>query len=548
MHVIIPMSGQGQRFVDAGYTVPKPLIVVDGKPMIQHVIDLTPGENKFTFICNHTHLTTTNMREILLSIVPAANIIEIPDHALGPVYTVLQAIDDIDDNEEIIISHCDFGTYWDYEDFLKHTHERDADGAIPAYKGFHPHMLGTTNYAFMRDDQQWMLEIKEKEPFTDDRMSEYASNGTYYFKKGSYVKKYFRELLDDNLNVNGEFYISLIYNLLKRDGLKVSIFEIQHMIQWGIPRDVEDYNAWSSYFRDSMDQPLDHLDFDHCDINLIPIDFDDSLFVEAGYRESKLFVDVNGRPMVLQAARYLPVGQKNIFVYAKNQLDSQKLDNEISKEYKNFQLLEVEENVKGTAALCLSGLEYVDENASLQINATDNSILFDQKKYLNLLKETDVDGIVWIHKHYRYSEDHPERFNWVEIDQDILKNISVNKPISDNPYKDYIVVGTFYFRKVSAFKEVYKHLQETQKVNHDAFSVEEVVDSMIMMGLKIKIFEVEDYVSWKTPDELKTFQYWQSFFHKVDWHPYTLDRDVTVKKEAVQIMDKKYRYFKQTYR
>ncbi len=546
MHIVIPMSGKGQRFVNAGYTVPKPLIVVDGKPMVQHVIDLTPGENKFTFICNHTHLTTTNMREQLLSIVPDGNVVEIADHDFGPVYTVMQAIEEIDDDEEVIINHCDFGTYWDYEDFLKHTRERDADGVVVGYKGFHPHMLGTTKYASMRDDKQWMLEIKEKAYFTDDPMSEYVSNGTYYFKNGSILKKYFKELMDINLVVKGEYFVSLVYNMLVRDNLKVSIFEIQHMLQWGIPRDVEDYNSWSSYFKDIINQPSDNLGFDQCDIDLIPMNFDDSQFVEAGYNESKPFIDVNGRYMALEAARYLPLGHENIFIYVDNHVDTYRLKNEISKDYKNFHIHQAEGNVKSVAAICYDGLKDVNGDASLQINATDNGVLFEQKKYQNLLNDENVDVIVWMHKHYRHSEDHPERFNWVEIDKDILNNISIKKPISDDPYKDHIAVGTFYFRKVKYFKEAYENLLEVEILNNSDLTIEDVINTMISMDLKIKVFEVDNYVSWKTPDELKTYQYWQSFFHKVDWHPYTLEHDVMVKKEAIQRMDSKYRDFKQT--
>ena len=200
------------------------------------------------------------------------------------------------------------------------------------------------------------------------------------------------------------------------------------------------------------------------------------------------------------------------------------------------------------ATICYDGLKHINENASLQINATDNGVLFDQKKYLNLLNDEGVDGIVWIHKHYRYSEDHPERFNWVEMDQDILKNISIKKPISDNPYKDHIEVGTFYFRKVKYFKDAYENLLEVQTSNNSNLTIEDIINTMISMDLKVKVFEVDNYVSWKTPDELKTYQYWQSFFHKVDWHPYTLDHDFTVKKELVQSMDKKYSDFKQVYR
>ena len=48
MHIIIPMSGSGARFLQAGYQDPKPLIVIDGKPVIEHVCDLFPGNDKIT--------------------------------------------------------------------------------------------------------------------------------------------------------------------------------------------------------------------------------------------------------------------------------------------------------------------------------------------------------------------------------------------------------------------------------------------------------------------------------------------------------------------
>jgi NDP-sugar pyrophosphorylase family protein len=218
------MSGIGNRFIKAGYKVPKPLIEIGGKTIIEHVCNLFPGEEKFTFICNAQHLAETNMREILKRIKPHAEIVEIPNHKLGPVYAVSQVFSTIQDAEEVIVNYCDFGTFWDYQDFLKHTRLRNADGAIPSYKGFHPHMLGSTNYAFMRDQNQWMLEIKEKEPFTDNRQKEYASNGTYYFKKGAYVKKFFRELMEKENHLNGEFYVSLVYNLLVNTSSNLFLF------------------------------------------------------------------------------------------------------------------------------------------------------------------------------------------------------------------------------------------------------------------------------------------------------------------------------------
>jgi NDP-sugar pyrophosphorylase family protein len=58
MQIIIQMSGIGKRFQEAGYKDPKPLIDVDGIPMIYHVVDLFPSETDISFICNEKHLAS----------------------------------------------------------------------------------------------------------------------------------------------------------------------------------------------------------------------------------------------------------------------------------------------------------------------------------------------------------------------------------------------------------------------------------------------------------------------------------------------------------
>ena len=163
--------------------------------------------------------------------------------------------------------------------------------------GFHPHMLGTTNYAFMRDDKQWMLEIKEKEPFTNNRMEEYASNGTYYFKKGVYIKKYFKQLMDKTIHVNNEYYVSLVFNELVQDGLNVSIYEIQHMLQWGTPSDVEEYTRWSNYFKHIV-SPITNYPAEKNSLTLIPLAGKGSRFANAGYSTPKPLIELSGKPMI----------------------------------------------------------------------------------------------------------------------------------------------------------------------------------------------------------------------------------------------------------
>jgi len=547
MHIIIPMSGIGNRFIQAGYKEPKPLIVVDGKPIIEHVCNLFPIEDKFTFICNSKHLAETNMREVLLSIKPNANIVEIPNHKKGPVYAVSLIENLIKDDEEVIVNYCDFGTYWDYEDFLKHTRDRDADGAIPSYKGFHPHMLGSTNYAFMRDDKQWMLEIKEKEPFTNNRMNEYASNGTYYFKKGSYVKKYFKELMDKDINLNGEYYVSLIYNLLIQDKLKVSIYNIQHMLQWGTPQDVEEYNTWSKYFRDAIEEK-EKPKAQENSITLIPLAGRGSRFAKVGYKDPKPLIDVSGKSMIIQAANSLPNSENQIFVTLQEHLDNYQLEQTLKDEYPNSKIVSIDEVTQGQAITCSLGLKDVDTNASLLVAATDNGMIYDKKKYQDFINDETVDAIIFTFRNHVSSKNNPQMYGWVKTDGDTATGVSVKVPISNDPYNDHAIVGTFWFKKVDYFNKALKNLiAKDIKVNGEYY-VDSLMGELIELGLTVKVFEVDDYICWGTPDDYETFVYWQSFFHKVDWHPYNLGKDITVNKKKIELLNSNFRNFNQEYR
>ncbi len=247
MQIIIPLSGLGQRFKDAGYANIKPLIRIHGKPIIEWVVNLFPGDNEFIFICREEHLKITDLEKELMRIKPNGKIVAIEGHKLGPVYAVSKVFDLIKDDEEVITNYCDFFQVWDFDHFKKMVKERNVEGAIPCYTGFHPHLLHPENfYASCKKDMQGnLIEIKEKFSHEIDKTKASHSGGTYYFSKGSLVKKYFKQLMDEQLDLNGEFYISLVYNLLVRDGLKVLVYEdVPHFCQWGTPKDLEEYLTW----------------------------------------------------------------------------------------------------------------------------------------------------------------------------------------------------------------------------------------------------------------------------------------------------------------
>lgn len=533
MQIVIPMSGIGKRFMDAGYADPKPLIEVDGMPIIEHVVNMFPGERNFTFICNGEHLKTTRMREILERIAPGCCIVEIPPHKKGPVYAVAYMMDALPDDEEVIVNYCDFSCYWDYPGFLEHTRARQADGAVPAYRSFHPHMLGTTNYAFMRDDDQWMLAIKEKEPFTDNRMQEFASSGTYYFRTGAILKKYFQATMDRDLNLKGEYYVSLVYNLLKEDGLKVSIFEIEHMLQWGMPQDLEEYQAWSDYFRRVVQEDR-ALPVEPGSTNLIPMAGAGSRFAKEGYLDPKPLIDVAGKPMIVQAVESLPPAERYAFVCLGEHLDAYPIASELDRAYPGATVVRVDAVTQGQACTCELAMPHVDPEAPLLIAACDNGMLWDREAYLALRHQPDVDAIIWSFKHHPSAQRNPEMYGWLDVDDEgTVRSCSVKKAISDDPYNDHAIVGTFYFKKARHFTQALEALYRKNIRVNGEFYVDSCVNELVEAGLNVKVFQIEHYACWGTPNDLKTFQYWQKFFHKWAYHPYRLENDPTVNPERL---------------
>jgi len=515
IQLIIPMSGIGKRFLEAGYTNPKPLIEIEGKPMIQHVVELFTGVKDVSFICNEIHLKETNMRQILEKIVPNCKIYSVSnENRKGPVDAVLQIKNYINDDKEVIVSYCDYGTVWDFKNFLNETRKAKSDGAIPCYIGFHPHMLGSDNYAFCKTERKFLLQIKEKESFTDNKMNEYASNGTYYFKSGSILKKYFQKLIDLDINLKGEYYVSLVYNLLVNDGLKVNIFEIEKMLQWGTPYDLEIYKGWSNYFNNiKTEQPkIKHND----DVTLIlPMAGKGSRFSEQGYKNPKPLIDVDGKPMIIKAVDCLPQTNKKIFICLKEHVEQYKIDNILKEYYKNTEVLSIDTTTEGQACTCELGINEfnIDLEKPILISACDNGVYYDTQKYIDLVNDENNDIIVWSFRNNQTSKVNPNMYAWLKVDDNnFIENVSCKKFIYDDPLKTHAIIGTMFFRKAKYFIDgLNKNYINNIRTNNE-FYVDDVLNQNIKDGLKLKVFEVKNYICWGTPDDYKTYNYWKDFF------------------------------------
>lgn len=511
------MSGIGRRFQEAGYKDPKPLIEVDGAPMIHHVIDLFPGESTYHFICNDEHLATTKMRDIILQKVPNAILHEVSVHnRKGPVDAVLQIAAHLRDDEEVIVSYCDYGTQWNYSKFLQEMRETSADGGIAAYIGFHPHMLGSDNYAFMRHENLWVTDIQEKQPFTENKMAEYASNGTYYFRTGAILKKYFQELVDLKMDLKGEYYVSLVYKLLCRDGLRTRIFEIEKMLQWGTPKDLEEYTMWSDYFKKRREQPLKFLEVHNDTTTILPMAGAGSRFQMVGYTQPKPLLPVHGRPMFIEAVDCLPPSGNIIFVCQKSHLALYPIA-DLVKETWNGTTIPIDYVTEGQACTCEIAILQagVPLDKPILISACDNGVYYDVKKYEELVADPKVDVIVWAFTNHPTGKLYPHMYAWLDVDPETkaIREVSIKKAFVDKP-NTHAIIGTMFFRTGNLFMEGLQDIYRDNIRTNNEFYVDNVLQPLIQKGYNVKVFEVDYYLCWGTPNDYKTYLYWDEYFSK----------------------------------
>ena len=228
MNVLIPMAGAGSRFANAGYTFPKPLIEVNGKPMIQVVVENLNVEAHFIFLVQKEHYEKYNLKQLLNLIAPNCDIIQVDGLTEGAACTTLLAKSFIDNDEPLMIANSDQFVEWNSNECLYAFTADSVDGGIVTFKATHPKWsfakLGTDGF---------ISEVAEKNPISDN-----ATVGIYYWKKGSDYVKYAEQMITKNIRTNGEFYVAPTFNEAIGDDKKIRAKEISKMWGIGTPEDL----------------------------------------------------------------------------------------------------------------------------------------------------------------------------------------------------------------------------------------------------------------------------------------------------------------------
>jgi len=226
--VVIPMAGAGSRFEVAGYTFPKPLIEVKGKPMIQLVLETLNIEAKYIFIVRKEHIAKYSLKEFLNQIAPGCEVITTDGLTEGSACTVLLAKEFIDNDNPILMANSDQYIEWDAFEFMKNNINNNFDGSILTFEATHP------KWSFVKiDNEGFVTEVAEKKP-----ISNIATVGIYWWLKGSDFVKYAEKMIEKDIRVNNEFYICPVFNEAIAEDKKIGIFNVDEMWGIGTPEDL----------------------------------------------------------------------------------------------------------------------------------------------------------------------------------------------------------------------------------------------------------------------------------------------------------------------
>jgi HAD superfamily hydrolase (TIGR01509 family) len=231
LNVLIPMAGAGSRFEQAGYTFPKPLIEVNGKPMIQVVVENLNLDANYIYVVQKLHREKYNLDTLLNLLTPGCKIVETDGLTEGAACTALLAKDYINNDNPLFFANSDQFVEWDSNEFMYKMQETDADGGIVTFTATHP------KWSFAKVDENGLVtEVAEKNPISD-----IATVGYYYWKNGSDFVKYAEQMIENNIRVNNEFYVCPVFNQAIKDCKHIRTFNTAGMWGLGTPEDLKYY-------------------------------------------------------------------------------------------------------------------------------------------------------------------------------------------------------------------------------------------------------------------------------------------------------------------
>ena len=239
-------------------------------------------------------------------------------------------------------------------------------------------------------------------------------------------------------------------------------------------------------------------------VNIIPMAGEGKRFFDEGIKIPKPLIEINKVPMFLRSAKCMPYADLWIFLVKEKFLFNKLIKKKINKNFKNSIIVPIKGKTEGQASTCFFAKKYLHKNDHIFISSCDNYFELDKKEFFK--KSNTYDALVLTTKSTQIHLENPKLFGWVKNNTKDSIDISCKKQISTNPKKDRIIIGSFYFKGLTAFQKSLESLfAKKNKVNNEYYLDVALIEAL---KLKLKVGEiiVKNHISWGSYKELKNWE------------------------------------------
>lgn len=509
----VPMGGSGQRFLAAGHALPKPLIAVDPRPMLAHVLADLAGCERLICAVRDEHLTTTPIADEILRLRPDAHIVPVPAHKDGPVRTLLDAAHAIDADLPLLVHYADYATGWDLAAFRAWCEANRWDAALDAYTGDLPHLGGATRYAGLRTVGEQVLEIREKHCFAPSLREGWHSAGSYWVRRAGDLLAAAQAMVDANERVAGEWFVSTALGRLVADGARTGRYPLQFFHQWGTPEDLRTWQMWHRGLAQVDAQRRAAATAPSRSGQLVLMAGRGQRFADQGELLPKPFVAVAGRAMVAQGLALLPQPPARVLVVRTEHVEL----------LPRLQLADVPTDIvalpdvtAGQAVSADIGLQQLPAAAPVLIAPCDAGLVFDLPRWHALEARDDVDLVVFTAPWHQAAHWLPASYGWADVaDDGQVRAIAVKQPVAGVPLaQQHVLTGQFWAREAGLLRAAIADLVDADERVNGEFYLDSVARRLVAQGARVWAMPVDLWLSWGTPQELADFRYWNALFRQ----------------------------------
>jgi len=234
---IIPLAGNGQRFKDKGYLIPKPLLPVCGVPMILQSAKSLPECDKWIFICQKKHLDESELETIIKKNFNSAEIIAVEELTNGQATSCYASKQFLRGDDILNISATDVFFEYDKEKYIDYI--KNKYSIVFGFKKKDKIILNPEYYGWIKFDKSFdVKKVSCKIPISLNPQNDYAVVGSFSFPSAEIFIKNYKLIIQKKRLVNNEFYIDTIMDEISRSS-KLKILTVNNYISWGTPVDYE---------------------------------------------------------------------------------------------------------------------------------------------------------------------------------------------------------------------------------------------------------------------------------------------------------------------